>query len=219
MRRVEASSHRVRWLKIGLRLETLSLLWVSLEAVLGGYAAWQVGSLAISTFSVDSAIELLSGVVLLIRLALELRLKERQLPDWMERAASAVVSLCLFTLAGFIAFESGQTFAARVGPEFSVLGLVIAALSSLITPWLAMQKRRIGLLLDSHALLGDAACSMTCAYMAWTLLAGLLCQWLFGWWWVDSLAALGILYFVTREAWEAASAAWTGKAHVHQHGA
>jgi len=43
--------------------------------------------------------------------------------------------------------------------------------------------------------------------MAGTLLAGLALRALFGWWWADPLAALGIVYFVVREGWEAIEAA------------
>jgi divalent metal cation (Fe/Co/Zn/Cd) transporter len=39
--------------------------------------------------------------------------------------------------------------------------------------------------------------------MAGTLLAGLALRALFGWWWADPVAALGIVYFVVREAREA----------------
>ncbi len=46
----------------------------------------------------------------------------------------------------------------------------------------------------------DAVCSVTCAYMSLTLLAGLLLNRFFGWWWADPLAALVIVYYGIREA-------------------
>ena len=39
--------------------------------------------------------------------------------------------------------------------------------------------------------------------MAATLLAGLVARAAFGWWWADPVAALGIVYFIVREAREA----------------
>ncbi|MCL6636996.1 MAG: cation transporter [Alicyclobacillus sp.] len=208
-------AQRRRWLALALQVEALSLFWIAAEAGLSGWAALQAGSLALSAFSVDSAIEWLSGLVLVARLGVEYRSGSDRLSSSVERAAAAVVAVCLFVLAGFIAWRSGQALALRQGADVGALGLWVAAASSLITPWLAVAKRRLGRHLHSHALLGDAACSMTCAYMAWTLLAGLLLQRWTGWAWADPLLALGILVFLLREAWESAFAAWTGEAHVH----
>ena len=206
---------RPELLRRALRLEVLSLFWVLTEVVVGVIAAQRAGSLAISAFSIDSAIELLSGIVLFTRISWELRSEDSDAIPNIERIASAVVGISLLLLAAWTAFESGRAFAAASRVETSGIGLALAAVSSLLTPWLARRKRHLGLLLHSHALLGDAACSATCGYMAWTLLTGLVAQWAFGWWWVDAVAALGIVYFITREAWESLSSAWTGVAHVH----
>ena len=65
--------------------------------------------------------------------------------------------------------------------------------------------------LGSAALRGDAACSMTCAYMAATLLVGLILTAAFGWWWADSVAALGFLYCLQDEAREALEGARAGR--------
>lgn len=211
------SDRRPYWLRTAVRIEAISLAWVLAESVLSGVAAVRVGSLAIAAFSVDSAIELVSGSVLVIRLWTELRSGESGLARAAERGSAGIVSVCLFSLAAFIALRSGQYLAVHQSPGLSQLGLAVAAVSSFLTPWFARRKRQLGLLLHSHALLGDAACSLTCAWMAWTLLAGLLIERLMGWWWVDPVAAVGILYFVTREAWESAQSAWRGQAHVHLH--
>ncbi|MCL6443548.1 MAG: hypothetical protein K6T83_08860 [Alicyclobacillus sp.] len=208
---------RDRWLRAAIRVEILSVVWIVTEASLGSLAAMRAGSLAISAFSLDSAVELVAGCVLLARLLIEWWSGRDGLSKAAERSASAVVACCLFLLAGMISFKSGQALAVRTATAVSPLGLTVAAASSVITPWLARKKRQLGVLLHSHALLGDAACSVTCAYMAWTLLAGLLLQWAVNWWWIDALAALGILYFVLREAWESAVSAVRGEGHVHGH--
>jgi divalent metal cation (Fe/Co/Zn/Cd) transporter len=212
-----ADDQRRSWVWMALQVEFLSLAWIFIEAILSAIAALQAGSLAMSAFSVDSAVELLSGLVLTSRLWLEYQYGEDRLSALVERTASAVVGVCLFSLAAFIAWRSGEALAIRHSVSATTLGILVTAGSSLITPWLARSKRRLGVKLHSHALLGDAACSMTCAYMAWTLLAGLLLEQIVGWWWIDPLAAVGILYFVTREAWESVIAAWRGSQHVHSH--
>jgi len=208
---------RRRLLKYAIRVELLGIIWIVTETVMSAVAAIQQGGLAMSTFSVDSAIELLSAIVLCSRLYIEFNTGDDAISKVVERLSSAVVGVCLFALAAFISWKSGEAFAVGKAVQTNNLGLITAVLSSLITPWLATRKRRLGHDLESHALLGDAACSMTCAYMAWTLLAGLVLERFFGWWWVDAVSALGILYFVLQEAWEAVIAAWTGETHVHDH--
>jgi divalent metal cation (Fe/Co/Zn/Cd) transporter len=208
-------ARRMRDVRLAVQLEAVSLLWIVTETVLSAIAALSAGSLAISAFSVDSAIELVSGLVLFVRLATEYYAQQDLVSRLAERIASLVVGVCLVALAAYISFRSGQLLAARTPAEVSGLGIGVAAASGLITPWLARAKYRLGLRMHSHALMGDAVCSMTCAYMAWTLLAGLLLQWAFGWWWTDPVAAVGILYFVLREAGDSLHAAWHGGAHVH----
>jgi hypothetical protein len=72
-------------------------------------------------------------------------------------------------------------------------------------------KLRVAKHIGSAALKADAACSVTCAYMSLTLLAGLLLNRLFGWWWADPLAALVLVYFLVHEGREALHEARTGE--------
>jgi divalent metal cation (Fe/Co/Zn/Cd) transporter len=74
-------------------------------------------------------------------------------------------------------------------------------------PALAVAKRRLAVRLDSAALRGDAASSLTCAAMAATVLVGLMLTARFQWWWAEDVAALVFLFWLvgeTREALEAA---------------
>lgn len=92
-------------------------------------------------------------------------------------------------------------------PESSLLGIGVSAAAVLFMPYLAVTKRRIARSLGSDALNGDAANSITCAYMAGTVLAGLAANTLFGWWWAENVAALLFLVWLfqeTREAFEEA---------------
>jgi divalent metal cation (Fe/Co/Zn/Cd) transporter len=88
------------------------------------------------------------------------------------------------------------------------MGLAIAAV--IVMPLLVRSKRRIASEIGSAALRADAACSLTCAYMAATLLVGLALTTILGWWWADSVAALALLYWIVPEAREALQAARSG---------
>jgi divalent metal cation (Fe/Co/Zn/Cd) transporter len=47
--------------------------------------------------------------------------------------------------------------------------------------------------ISSPALRGNAACSLTCVYMAGALLLGLAVTTVLGWWWADGVAAIALL--------------------------
>ncbi|MGA2547841.1 MAG: cation transporter [Rectinemataceae bacterium] len=91
----------------------------------------------------------------------------------------------------------------RPAADTAPLGLGVAAASSVLMPILARAKRRIGKRIGSKALEADGSCSMVCAYMSWIVLAGVIATAVMGWWWLDSLAALGLVYFVVHEGIEA----------------
>ena len=79
----------------------------------------------------------------------------------------------------------------------------MSAAALLIMPYLAVTKRRISGLIKSEALAVDAINSITCAYMAGTVLLGLALNSLLGSWWVENIAALLFLIWLLRETWEA----------------
>ncbi len=68
---------------------------------------------------------------------------------------------------------------------------------------MALTKRRLAAQLDSGALRGDAASSLTCAYMAGAVLVGLVLNALLHWWWAEDLAALVFLFWLVGETREA----------------
>ena len=64
----------------------------------------------------------------------------------------------------------------------------------------------VGTAIGSRALVADATETITCAYLSVALLAGLLANYLFGFWQADPLAGFIIVIFLFREGYEG----WTG---------
>ena len=60
--------------------------------------------------------------------------------------------------------------------------------------------------MGSRAVEADSAQTSACVYLSIVVLAGLLLNALFGWWWADPLAALGIVVFLLREGRETLTA-------------
>jgi divalent metal cation (Fe/Co/Zn/Cd) transporter len=84
--------------------------------------------------------------------------------------------------------------------------MIIAVLSIIIMPVLAWRKRVIGTAIGSRALLADAKETVACAYLSVALLAGLLANYLFGFWQADPLVGFVIVFYLFREGYEG----WTG---------
>src|SRR5262249_27605974 len=95
--------------------------------------------------------------------------------------------------------------------EASAVGIALAVVAVIGMPLLTWRKRAIATRLGSAALRGDAACSITCAYMAGTLLVGLVLGAALQWWWADSVAALALLYWLIPEARGALEGARAGR--------
>lgn len=194
-------------LRRGIVVEWWSIAWMTVEAVVSLAAALTAGSVALLAFGADSAIEIVSATVLLRRLGVEQGGGSAAQVATAERRASWVTGVLLLLLAAWVVGEVGVDLLRRARPETSAPGLAIAAASTVVMPWIVRQKRRVAAQIGSAALKADAACGVVCAYMAATLLVGLVLRAAVGWWWADPVAALGIVYFIVREGWEAIEAA------------
>lgn len=188
----------------GMVVEIASIVWMAIEAAVGVGTGVAAHSLALTTFGADSVVELVAGGVLLWRLQVEVsgRATAGRL-EAAERRANAVVGAALLVLALYILVTAGLDIIFRVAALPSNWGLALAVASGIIMPLLASLKIRIGGRMCSHALQSDGACSKVCAYMAWTLIAGLLLNRLVDAWWLNGVVALPLLYFVITEGWEA----------------
>lgn len=189
--------------KKGINIEIVSILWMIVEATVAIGAGIAAHSLALTAFGADSIIELVAGVILLWRLYVEAGGASLERVKQAEKRASWVVGVALVALAVYIVVMAGYDLWTRSGSESSMLGLALAIASGIIMPYLSRAKKTIGTLIGSKALRADGSCSIVCAYMAWTLIVGLVLTALVGWWWLNALAGLALVYFVVKEGIEA----------------
>ncbi len=181
-------------LREGRLLEYLTIAWNLVEAVVSIWAGILAGSTALVGFGVDSTIESASGAVLLWRL------QDRSEHGDREGLALRLVGVSFLLLAAWVGFEASQSLWTREPTATSLPGIVIAALSLVVMPWLALGKRRVAEGLRSRALRSDSRQTTLCAYLSAILLTGLLLNALFGWWWADHVAALAMLPIILGEA-------------------
>ncbi len=195
-------------IRAGIRVEWLTIAWMTVEALVSIGAGLAARSIALIGFGADSVIELVSAGVLLWRLRLEpvRSVAPTSRGQSAERQASRVVGWSLLLLAVYVAGRSAYGLWTHTVSESSPVGIALAATTLVVMPWLVRTKRKVASAINSAALKGDAACGVVCSYMAATVLAGLVLQAVFGWWWADPIAALGIVFFIVREGREVLAA-------------
>jgi divalent metal cation (Fe/Co/Zn/Cd) transporter len=177
------------------RIQAITIAWMILEAILSLYSAWSAHSPALAAFGGDSAVELVSALVVLWRF-------RNPAAESAERIAARLTATLLFVVAAFVAVVSVRALLGYTEPRPSYLGIAVLAAAALIMPWLAKEKRRLSAQTQSAALRADAAESTLCAYLSLIALAGLAAHALFKIEWADPIAALAILPLILYEARE-----------------
>jgi len=187
---------RVAVLISGKRLEYFTIIWHLLEGIISLIAGIAAGSLSLVGFGVDSLIELISGVAVLWRMSVDHKVGQRERNEML---TLKLIGWSFIALAAYLIFESTVSFIKWRAPERSPFGVAIAVLSLVIMPLLSHAKRRIGARLHSSAMYADARQADFCAYLAAILLAGLLLNYWFHWWWADPLGAIAMALIIGNE--------------------
>jgi len=200
-----ASVDRVALLRRGIALEAVTVGYNTLEGLVAIGAGIAAGSVALTVFGIDSAIEVTSGALLWWRLRVELGLAP--LGPTTERRAARRAGFLLLALGVYIVTDSVRVLVTGSRPDSSLIGIVLTAISLIVMPLLARGKLRVAASLGSRALRADAHETIVCAWLSATTLLGLGLNAALGWWWADPVAALAMLPLIVREGLEA----WRGE--------
>jgi len=158
-------------------------------------------ALTLFGFGVDSFIEVMSGIGIF---AMVLRIWQH--PDTsrsqFEQTALRITGTSFYLLAGGLAATALYDLLTSHKPETTLPGLIISLVSIAVMWMLVLGKRKVGRALPSAPILADANCTMMCIYMSIVLLASSLVYELTGFGLVDSIGALGLIYFSNSEGKE-----------------
>jgi divalent metal cation (Fe/Co/Zn/Cd) transporter len=193
------------WLRAARRakaLSWLSLVWMGAEGGIAIAAGILAGSIALIGFGIDSAIEGVASLVIVWRFT-----GHRLLSHGAEERAQKLVAVQFFLLAPYVTFEAIRHLVMGHEPETSVLGMVLTATSLVGMPFLGIAKQRLAETLGSSATHGEGVQNLLCAYLAGAVFLGLAGNALFGWWWLDPVAALLIAGVAVKEGLET----WRGE--------
>jgi divalent metal cation (Fe/Co/Zn/Cd) transporter len=191
---------RAKAARVGRRLQYVTMVWNSAEAVVALTAGFFAGSIALVGFGFDSVVEVTSGAAALWRLGHDSDEVKREAA---ERRSLRIIGTCFLILAAYVLYESAGVLAEGKAPQRSIVGIIVAALSLIVMPLLVRYKRRIARRLTSGALEAEARQTRVCAYLSAILLAGLGLNAWWGWWWADPLAGLAMIPFIAWEGREA----------------
>jgi divalent metal cation (Fe/Co/Zn/Cd) transporter len=190
--------------RLGRRARLLAAASVGYNAVEGliAIAAGIVaGSVALVGFGLDSVVEVSSGLIILWQF-------RHPIPESRERVALRLMAFSFLALAAYVSLESLRALIEGHRPDPSTVGIVLAATSLVLMPFLSRAQRRTGRALGSDAVVADSAQTLLCTYLSAVLLVGLALNATLGWWWADPLAGLVIAAVAAREGWSA----WRGEA-------
>lgn len=196
---VVPTSTRASAAKQGRTLEYFTILWNSVEGLLGVIAGALAGSISLIAFGADSFIEVTSASALLWRISVDQDAPKR---ERNERLALRIVGVCFLALAIYVLTEAIRTILSRRAPEHSPIGIAVAIASLIAMPLLSRAKRRVAAELGSGAMKADSRQTDFCAYLSAILLIGLASNWLLAWWWADPIAALIMTPIIAHEGIE-----------------
>ncbi len=170
-----------------------------IEGIIAVTAGIATRSSALLAFGLDSFIESLSGSVMVWRFA---KHRSDEDEERAEEKAQKLVAYTFFILGVYVLIDASMAVLAQQEPEKSFFGIVIAILSLLIMPSIALAKYRLGKQINSKSLVADSKQTFACVIMSVTLLIGVGLNYIFGLWWADPVAGIVIAVLLFHEGKE-----------------
>lgn len=158
-------------------------------------------TLALFGFGVDSFIEVISAVGVWHMLR-RIRNNSGETRDEFEQRALRITGTAFYLLSAGLVLTAAVNLYQQHRPEATLPGVIISSLSISFMWYLIHHKTKVGIALNSPAILADAACSKACVYLSLVLLAASLGYELTGIASLDALGALFIAWLTWREGRE-----------------
>jgi divalent metal cation (Fe/Co/Zn/Cd) transporter len=190
------------WRRIALGLVAGTMAYNVAEAVVALWAGVDADSIALLGFGLDSVIECAAAGVMLGHLLVTARGADAAAVEASEHRAHRFIGATFLALAAWVAFEAVRTLGRAEPPRASAVGIVLAALSTILMPFAAAWKLRAAREIGSAALRSEAKETLACAWLSVALLLGLAANAWKGWWWADPAVALLMVPWLVREGIE-----------------
>jgi divalent metal cation (Fe/Co/Zn/Cd) transporter len=190
-----------KYFQYALWLALFTIFYNLAEGLVSIYFGFSDETLTLFGFGVDSFIEVMSGIGILA-MVLRIRNNPGTPRSQFERTALRVTGSAFYLLAVGLALTAIYNLFTAHKPTTTFPGLIISLISIAVMWALVMGKRKVGHALNSAPILADANCTMVCIYMSVVLLASSLIYQFTGFGFIDSLGAIGLIYFSYSEGKE-----------------
>jgi divalent metal cation (Fe/Co/Zn/Cd) transporter len=174
-----------------------------IEAIVAVAAGTVASSTALIGFGLDSVIEVSSAAAI----AWQFSARDHAVREAREKIALRIIALSFFALAAYVTIDAIRALTGAGEAERSIPGIVLAALSLAVMPFLSAAQRKAGRELGSASAVADSKQTLLCTYLSAVLLVGLILNATLGWAWADPIAALAIAALAVKEGRDA----WQGK--------
>lgn len=182
-----------------LYLSFFTVAYNLIEGVVAVGLGLFTGSSALIGFGSDSFVESMSGGIMIWRFW---KPRDAEDEERIERKAQKLIAIAFFTLGTYVLYEAVRSLLLHDAAEPNFFGIVIAVLSLLVMPPLAYMKYHTGKQLNSKSLVADSKQTLVCILLSAVLLFGVGLNYLFGLWWVDSVAGLFFVAILYKEGYE-----------------
>lgn len=182
-------------------LALITIFYNLIEGSVSVFLGFEDETLSLFGFGVDSFVEVISGIGVLHMLR---RIKQNQdtTKDEFEITALKITGTAFYILTAGLAVTAVLNFIVGHEPETTFWGIIISVIS-IFTMWILIHyKLKIGLALNSSAIIADANCTKACLYLSVVLLISSAGYEITGFGGLDSIGAVLIGYFAFKEGRE-----------------
>ncbi|MGW0916984.1 cation transporter [Streptomyces sp. NPDC002784] len=183
-------------------LVTATITYNVIEAIVAITAGTLASSTALVGFGLDSVVEVSSAAAV----AWQFSATDHAVREEREKRTLRIIAVSFFALAVYVTIDAIRALTGTGEAEHSTPGIVIAALSLVVMPFLSAAQRKAGRELGSATAVADSKQTLLCTYLSAVLLVGLVVNSLLGWSWADPIAALVIAAVAVKEGRDA----WRG---------
>jgi len=183
-------------------LSLFTIIYNLVEGIVSMILGYEDETLALFGFGVDSFIEVMSGIGIVIMVQ-RIRQNPASSKSEFEIRALKITGTAFYLLSAGLLAGIVLSVVNNHKSEATFWGVIISLISILVMVWLMNAKKSAGKKLHSDPIISDANCTRVCVYMSLVLLVSSLIYELTGFAYADVIGAAGLIYFSVSEGKEA----------------
>ncbi len=185
-----------------IRKKILSLAYFGVfynlaEGIISVYLGHGYNSISLVGFGLDSFIESVSSIILIIHHGIINSGEEKD-----EAKAAKAIGATLFIVAIYTLWESVERLINNNLPDRNLFGFVITLVSVFVMVYIYKAKYELGKKYKVKTLIADSKQTLACIYLSVSVLAGLFLYNFLGIWWADSAAGVVVSVFLFVEGYK-----------------